>query len=84
VVDVPVGDTSGRTVVYVRVSSHDQQPDLEAQSGRVTTWSGRHALRMCWRSRCHHWSSCTGSASSEPAAIPISVPLAVQASPNTN
>ena len=46
VVDVPVGDVSGRTVVYVRVSSHDQWPDLEAQAGRVTTWCARQALRV--------------------------------------
>jgi putative resolvase len=46
VVDVPVGDMSGRTVVYVRVSSHDQWPDLEAQAGRVTTWCARHVLRV--------------------------------------
>jgi putative resolvase len=46
VVDVPVGDMSGRTVVYVRVSSHDQWPDLEAQAGRVTTWCARQALRV--------------------------------------
>src|ERR1700716_3206072 len=45
-VDVSVGDVSGRTVVYVRVSSHDQWPDLEAQAGRVTTWGGRHAVRV--------------------------------------
>jgi putative resolvase len=46
VVDVPVGDMSGRTVVYVRVSSHDQWPDLEAQAGRVTTWCARQVLRV--------------------------------------
>jgi putative resolvase len=46
VVDVPVGDVSGRTVAYVRVSSHDQWPDLEAQAGRVTTWCARQALRV--------------------------------------
>jgi putative resolvase len=33
VVDPPEVDGSGRTVVYVRVSSHDQRPDLEAQAG---------------------------------------------------
>jgi putative resolvase len=30
----------------VRVSSHDQWPDLEAQAGRVTTWCARQALRV--------------------------------------
>jgi putative resolvase len=43
VVEVSVGDMSGRTVV---VSSYDQQPDPGAQAGRMTTWCGRHALRV--------------------------------------
>jgi putative resolvase len=46
VVEVSVGEVSGRTVVvYVRVFS-DQWPDLEAQAGRVTTWCARHAVRV--------------------------------------
>jgi predicted site-specific integrase-resolvase len=46
VVDAPVGDMSGRTVVYVRVPSHDQRPDPGEQAGRVRTWCARHALRV--------------------------------------
>jgi putative resolvase len=40
VVDPPEVDRSGRTVAYVRVSSHEQRPDLEAQAqaARVRTW----------------------------------------------
>jgi predicted site-specific integrase-resolvase len=34
---------SGRTVVYARVSSADQRPDLDRQVARVTEWAtGRH------------------------------------------
>jgi putative resolvase len=46
VVDVSVGDVSGRTVVYVRVSSDDQRPDLEAQAWRVMTGCARQVLRV--------------------------------------
>jgi putative resolvase len=46
VVDPPGGDGSGRTVVYVRVSSHDQPPDLEAQAGRVSTWCVGQGIRV--------------------------------------
>jgi putative resolvase len=46
VVDVSVGDVSGRTVVYVRVSSHEQWQDLEAQAGRVMAWCAGQALRV--------------------------------------
>ena len=35
--------SSGRTVVYARVSSADQRADLDRQVARVTTWAtGRH------------------------------------------
>jgi hypothetical protein len=33
VVEVAVGDMSGRTVVHVRVSSHDQRPDPGRRPG---------------------------------------------------
>jgi predicted site-specific integrase-resolvase len=34
---------TGRTVVYARVSSADQRPDLDRQVARVTTWAtGQH------------------------------------------
>ena len=35
--------TTGQTVVYARVSSADQRPDLDRQVARVTEWStGQH------------------------------------------
>jgi putative resolvase len=34
----PVGEV-GRTVVYARVSSHDQRQDLDRQVARVTAWA---------------------------------------------
>lgn len=35
--------TTGQTVVYARVSSADQRPDLDRQVARVTTWAtGQH------------------------------------------
>jgi putative resolvase len=37
----------GRTVLYARVSSHDQRPDLDRQVARVARW----ATRKGWRSR---------------------------------
>jgi putative resolvase len=46
VVDPPEVDGSGRCVVYVRVSSHDQRPDLEAQAGRVSTWCAGQGVRV--------------------------------------
>lgn len=45
VVDPPE-DLDGRTVAYVRVSSHDQRPDLEAQAGRVTTWCATQGIHV--------------------------------------
>jgi putative resolvase len=38
-VEVPVEGDAGRTVVYARVSSHDQRDGLDAQVGRVTRWA---------------------------------------------
>ena len=35
---LPTTGRSGRTVVYARVSSADQRPDLDRQVARVTTW----------------------------------------------
>jgi putative resolvase len=48
VVDPPEVDGSGRTVAYVRVSSHVQRPDLEveAQAGRVRTWCAGQGVRV--------------------------------------
>lgn len=38
--------SAGRTVAYVRVSSHDQRTDLEAQAGRVTAWCATQGIRV--------------------------------------
>lgn len=38
-VDGPEARESGRTVVYARVSSHDQRADLDRQIARVTAWA---------------------------------------------
>lgn len=45
VVDPPE-TAEGRTVAYVRVSSHDQRTDLEAQAGRVTAWCVTQDIRV--------------------------------------
>jgi putative resolvase len=45
VVDPPE-TPEGRTVAYVRVSSHDQRTDLEAQAGRVTAWCATQGIRV--------------------------------------
>ena len=45
IVELP-DNTDGRAVVYVRVSSHDQRTDLEAQAGRVTAWCATHGIRV--------------------------------------
>jgi putative resolvase len=37
-VEQEVAAQAGRTVVYVRVSSHDQKADLDRQVARVTEW----------------------------------------------
>jgi len=36
----------GRTVLYARVSSHDQRPDLDRQVARVTRWATRQGLAV--------------------------------------
>jgi putative resolvase len=38
-VDVPAVEATGRTVVYARVSSHDQRADLDRQVARLTQWA---------------------------------------------
>ena len=38
-VDAVPDDESGRVVVYARVSSHDQRPDLDRQVARLTSWA---------------------------------------------
>jgi putative resolvase len=45
VVDAPEA-RQGRAVVYVRVSSHDQRSDLEAQAGRVRVWCATRGIRV--------------------------------------
>jgi putative resolvase len=39
----PLG-TAGRTVVYARVSAHDQRGDLDRQVGRVMAWASEQRL----------------------------------------
>lgn len=36
----------GETVVYARVSSHDQREGLDAQVGRITAWCGSRSLSV--------------------------------------
>lgn len=38
-VDATPADDAGRTVVYARVSSHDQRPDLDRQVARLADWA---------------------------------------------
>ncbi|MEB3071937.1 IS607 family transposase [[Mycobacterium] vasticus] len=38
-VDATAPGPAGRTVVYARVSSHDQRPDLDRQVARLTDWA---------------------------------------------
>lgn len=38
--------TSGVAVVYARVSSVDQEPDLDRQVARVTTWAGENGIAV--------------------------------------
>lgn len=47
-VDVAEDDRSGRsrTVLYARVSSHDQRGDLDRQVARLTTWATENALSV--------------------------------------
>ena len=46
-VEVVRGDgRSGRTVIYARVSSHDQRADLDRQVARLTGWATTHGLSV--------------------------------------
>jgi len=47
-VDVPTvrAGTPGRTVVYARVSAHDQRGDLERQVARAVRWAGGQQLAV--------------------------------------
>ena len=45
-VDVPEELAAGRTVVYARVSAHDQRSDLERQVARVTEWATANGLAV--------------------------------------
>jgi len=38
-VEATLADDGGRTVVYARVSSHDQRADLDRQVARLTEWA---------------------------------------------
>ncbi|GAB93728.1 putative transposase [Gordonia rhizosphera NBRC 16068] len=38
-VEAPAAEERGRTVVYARVSSHDQRADLDRQVARLTQWA---------------------------------------------
>lgn len=44
-VDLPA-PAEGKTVVYARVSSHDQKSDLDRQVARVTAWATEHGCHM--------------------------------------
>jgi putative resolvase len=47
IVELPVpGSQPGRTVVYTRVSSHDQRPDLDRQIARLTQWATQEGLQV--------------------------------------
>jgi putative resolvase len=47
IVELPVpGSQPGRTVVYTRVSSHDQHPDLDRQIARLTQWATQEGLQV--------------------------------------
>ena len=52
VVDPPGGDGSGRTVAYVRVSSHDRWPDLEAKAGMWRRGARDRAMRAVTAAKC--------------------------------
>jgi putative resolvase len=45
-VDETVPSAPARTVVYARVSSHDQRGDLDRQVARVTTWATSEGLAV--------------------------------------
>jgi putative resolvase len=43
-VDAPGSPPEGRAVLYARVSSHDQQADLNRQVARLTAWATRQGV----------------------------------------
>ncbi|MEX5636781.1 IS607 family transposase [Parafrankia sp. FMc2] len=45
-VDEPAPPVTGLTVVYARVSSVDQKPDLDRRVARVVTWAAEHNLSV--------------------------------------
>ena len=45
-IDGAVSPGRSRTVLYARVSSHDQRADLDRQVARVTTWATENALSV--------------------------------------
>ena len=45
-VDAAPGACSGRTVVYARVSSHDQRADLDRQVARLAGWATGQGLTV--------------------------------------
>jgi putative resolvase len=46
-VDVSLGEPKvQRTVVYARVSSHDQRPDLDRQVSRLTQWASANTMAV--------------------------------------
>jgi putative resolvase len=44
-VELP-GSQPGRAVIYARVSSHDQRPDLDRQIARATRWARKEGLAV--------------------------------------
>jgi putative resolvase len=45
-VDVVPRDAEQRMVLYARVSSHDQRPDLDRQVARLTEWATGMGTRL--------------------------------------
>src|SRR5437879_771749 len=45
-VDVAPTSATGRTVLYARVSSHDQRGDLDRQVARLSTWASSEGLAV--------------------------------------
>lgn len=45
-VDATPADDAGRTVVYARVSSHDQRADLDRQVARLADWATTNGHRV--------------------------------------
>lgn len=45
-VDAAPEGACGRVVVYARVSSHDQRPDLDRQVARLTSWAAENGCEV--------------------------------------